>query len=385
MLRKRFKQTPAIALVIAAGVGIAPATSWALITQAPPAPSSDIKVETVASGLAEPWGLQFLPDGRMLVTERPGTIRIVTMDGNKSQPIGGVPKVHAQGQGGLLDIRLAPDFDNSGTLFFSFAEPRGGGKSATSVGRAKLVLDGDEAALKDVEIIYRQQPAVRSGRHFGSRIVIDDTGALFVTTGDRGNQSAKAQDASVSIGKILRITTDGVAAPGNPNLPGWAPEVWSIGHRNIQGAVLSPQTGELWTVEHGAQGGDELNKPQKGRNYGWPTISYGRHYSGGKIGIGTHKVGMEQPVYYWDPSIATSGLEIYTGDLIPEWKGSFLVGGLAGAQLSRLVMENGKVAQEEALLSDQGDRIRDIRQGPDGAVYVLTDDNDGKILRLSPR
>ena len=385
MLRKRFKQTPAITLVIAAGVGIAPATSWALIAQAPPAPSSDIKVETVASGLAEPWGLQFLPDGRMLVTERPGTIRIVTMDGNKSQPIGGVPKVHAQGQGGLLDIRLAPDFDNSGTLFFSFAEPRGGGKSATSVGRAKLVLDGDEAALKDVEIIYRQQPAVRSGRHFGSRIVIDDTGALFVTTGDRGNQSAKAQDAGVSIGKILRITTDGVAAPGNPNLPGWAPEVWSIGHRNIQGAVLSPQTGELWTVEHGAQGGDELNKPQKGRNYGWPTISYGRHYSGGKIGIGTHKAGMEQPVYYWDPSIATSGLEIYTGDLIPEWKGSILVGGLAGAQLSRLVMENGKVAQEEELLSDQGDRIRDIRQGPDGAVYVLTDDNDGKILRLSPR
>ncbi len=385
MLRKRFKQTPAIVLVIAAGVGIAPATSWALITQAPPAPSSDIKVETVASGLAEPWGLQFLPDGRMLVTERPGTIRIVTMDGNKSQPIGGVPKVHAQGQGGLLDIRLAPDFANSGTLFFSFAEPRGGGKSATSVGRAKLVLDGDEAALKDVEIIYRQQPAVRSGRHFGSRIVIDDTGALFVTTGDRGNQSAKAQDAGVSIGKILRITTDGVAAPGNPNLPGWAPEVWSIGHRNIQGAVLSPQTGELWTVEHGAQGGDELNKPQKGGNYGWPTISYGRHYSGGKIGIGTRKVGMEQPVYYWDPSIATSGLEIYTGDLIPEWKGSFLVGGLAGAQLSRLVMENGKVAQEEELLSEQGDRIRDIRQGPDGAVYVLTDDNDGKILRLSPR
>jgi len=385
MLRKRFKQTPAIALVIAAGVGIAPATSWALITQAPPAPSSDIKVETVASGLAEPWGLQFLPDGRMLVTERPGTIRIVTMDGNKSQPIGGVPKVYAQGQGGLLDIRLAPDFNNSRTLFFSFAEPRGGGKSATSVGRAKLVLDGDEAALKDVEIIYRQQPAVRSGRHFGSRIVIDDTGALFVTTGDRGNQSAKAQDAGVSIGKILRITTDGVAAPGNPNLPGWAPEVWSIGHRNIQGAVLSPQTGELWTVEHGAQGGDELNKPQKGRNYGWPTISYGRHYSGGKIGIGTHKAGMEQPVYYWDPSIATSGLEIYTGDLIPEWKGSILVGGLAGAQLSRLVMENGKVAQEEELLSDQGDRIRDIRQGPDGAVYVLTDDNDGKILRLSPR
>ncbi len=385
MLRKRFKQTPAITLVIAAGVGIAPATSWALIAQAPPAPSSDIKVETVASGLAEPWGLQFLPDGRMLVTERPGTIRIVTMDGNKSQPIGGVPKVYAQGQGGLLDIRLAPDFNNSRTLFFSFAEPRGGGKSATSVGRAKLVLDGDEAALKDVEIIYRQQPAVRSGRHFGSRIVIDDTGALFVTTGDRGNQSAKAQDAGVSIGKILRITTDGVAAPGNPNLPGWAPEVWSIGHRNIQGAVLSPQTGELWTVEHGAQGGDELNKPQKGRNYGWPTISYGRHYSGGKIGIGTHKAGMEQPVYYWDPSIATSGLEIYTGDLIPEWKGSILVGGLAGAQLSRLVMENGKVAQEEELLSDQGDRIRDIRQGPDGAVYVLTDDNDGKILRLSPR
>ena len=384
MQKKLRKSTLATVFLSAVGLGLVPAASLA-ITKAPEAPSSDIKVETVASGLAEPWGLQFLPDDRMLVTERPGRLRIVSMDGKKSKPVSGLPKVHAQGQGGLLDVRLAPDFDTTGTLYFSFAEPRGGGKAATAVGRGQLVLDGDKAALDNVEIIYRQNPAVRTGRHFGSRIVIDKSGDLFVTTGDLGTESAKAQDPNVSIGKVLRINTDGKPASGNPNLPGWAPEVWSIGHRNIQGAVLDPSTGQLWTVEHGAQGGDELNNPQKGSNYGWPVISYGRHYSGAKIGKGTSKSGMEQPVYYWDPSIATSGLELYTGDLIPGWKGNFLVGGLAGAQLSRLVMEDGKVAREEALLTGRGDRIRDVREGPDGAVYVLTDDDDGKILRLSPK
>lgn len=384
MPTKLLKWTSATAIIAAVGLGLLPVTSWA-ITKAPAAPGSDIKVETVASGLAEPWALQFLPDDRMLVTERPGRLRIVSMDGKKSQPITGVPKVYAKGQGGLLDIRLAPDFDTTGILYFSFAEPRGGGKAATAVGRGQLVLDGDTAALKNVEIIYRQNPAVSSGRHFGSRIAIDKAGALFVTTGDRGNQSDKAQDPSGTIGKVLRITKNGKAARGNPNLPGWAPEVWSIGHRNIQGAVLDPATGELWTVEHGAQGGDELNNPQKGSNYGWPVISYGRHYSGGKIGEGTSKPGMEQPVYYWDPSIATSGLELYNGDLMPDWKGNFLVGGLAGAQLSRLVMNDGKVTHEEAMLTDLGDRIRDVREGPDGAVYVLTDDDDGRILRISPK
>ncbi len=384
MPTKLLKWTSATAIIATVGLGLLPVASWA-ITKAPAAPASDIKVETVASGLAEPWALQFLPDDRMLVTERPGRLRIVTMNGKKSQPISGIPKVYAKGQGGLLDIRLAPDFASTRTLYFSFAEPRGGGKAATAVGRGQLVLNGDSAALVNVGVIYRQNPAVSSGRHFGSRLVFDKTGALFVTTGDRGNQSDKAQDSSVPIGKVLRITGNGKPAPGNPDLPGWAPEVWSIGHRNIQGAVVDPATGELWTVEHGAQGGDELNNPQKGSNYGWPVISYGRHYSGGKIGEGTNKPGMEQPVYYWDPSIATSGLSLYNGDLMPDWKGNFLVGGLAGAQLSRLVMNDGKVSHEEALLTELGDRIRDVREGPDGAVYVLTDDDDGKILRISPK
>ncbi|MBU1209820.1 MAG: PQQ-dependent sugar dehydrogenase [Alphaproteobacteria bacterium] len=377
-----------IALSAALATALAPATAYAVVTDAPAAPPSAIKVEKVASGLVNPWSLQFLPDGRMLVTERPGRLRIIAKDGSKSEPIAGLPKVYASGQGGLLDIRLAKDFATSGTLFFSFAEPREGGTAGTSVGRGKLVLEGDAGRLEDVEVIYRQKPAIRASQHFGSRIVIDNAGALFVTTGDRGSQSDKAQDPDVPIGKVLRIATDGTPAPGNPGLdgkPGWAPEVWSIGHRNIQGAVLDPETGRLWTVEHGARGGDELNSPQAARNYGWPVISYGRHYSGQEIGVGTEKAGMEQPVYYWDPSIATSGLELYSGDLFPGWKGNLLVGGLAGAHMSRLVMENGMVVAEEKLLQERGDRIRDIRQGPDGAVYVLTDDSSGEILRLSPQ
>ncbi len=373
------------ALFIAFGMAIAPLSAIAEITDAPKAAKASLKVETVASGLVNPWGLQFLPDGRMLVTEKPGRMRIVTRDGKKSSPLKGLPKVYASGQGGLLDVRLAKDFEASGTLFFSFAEQRKGGKSGTSVARAKLVLDGSGGRLEYVKVIYRQTPAIRSSHHFGSRIVIDNQGHLFVTTGDRGSQSKKAQDPNVPIGKVLRITTDGKPAPGNPGKSGWAEEVWSIGHRNIQGAVLDPETGELWTVEHGARGGDELNNPQAGTNYGWPVISYGRHYSGGKIGIGTKKSGMKQPVYYWDPSIATSGLELYSGDLFPGWKGNLLVGGLAGAQISRLVLENGKVVAEEKLLTSRGDRIRDIRQGPDGAIYVLTDDRSGELLRLSPK
>lgn len=375
------------ALVIAATV-LSAAPGHAVITDAPKAPATEINVEKIATGLVNPWSLQFLPDGRMLVTERPGRMRLVTKDGKKSDPISGVPKVHAQGQGGLLDVRLANDFDSSGTIFFSFAEPRQGGTAGTSVARARLVLEGGSGRLEDVKVIYQQKPAVRSSHHFGSRIVIANDGTLFVTTGDRGSQSDKAQEADVPIGKVLRMTADGEPAATNPaaeGKSGWAPEVWSIGHRNIQGAVLDTETGKLWTVEHGARGGDELNNPQAGRNYGWPVISYGRHYSGAKIGIGTQKEGMEQPVYYWDPSIATSGLELYTGDLFSGWKGNLLVGGMAGSRMARLVMEDGKVSAVENLLTDRGDRIRDVRQGPDGAVYVLTDDTSGDLLRLSPK
>ncbi|MCH9808414.1 MAG: PQQ-dependent sugar dehydrogenase [Alphaproteobacteria bacterium] len=377
----------AVAVTVAAAASVAPTAAYAGITDAPRAAKTSLSVETIASGLVNPWGLQFLPDGRMLVTEKPGRIRIISTDGKKSAPVSGLPKVYARGQGGLLDVRLATDFASSGTIFFSYSEPRRGGKAGTTVARAKLVLDGSSGGgrLENVTVIYRQTPAIRSSHHFGSRIVIDNEGMLFVTTGDRGSQSKKAQDPSVPIGKVLRITPDGKPAPGNPTKPGWAPEVWSIGHRNLQGAVLDPATGALWTVEHGARGGDELNQPQAGKNYGWPVISYGRHYSGGKIGVGRKKAGLEQPVYYWDPSIATSGLELYTGDLFAGWKGNLLVGGLAGARLARLILENGKVVAEEKLLTDRGDRIRDVRQGPDGAIYVLTDDRTGDLLRLTPK
>ncbi len=372
-------------IVAAAAISLSANSAIAAQTDAPKAETTPIKVEAIATGLENPWSLAFMPDGRMLVTERPGRLRIVSKDGKISKPVSGVPKVYASGQGGLLDVRPATDFETTGTIFLSLAEPHGSGKAGTSVARAKLVLEGDSGRLEDVKIIFQQQPAINSGHHFGSRIVIDKTGNLFVTTGDRGKMSDKVQDPSVPVGKVLRITPEGKPASGNPGLDGWAPEVWSMGHRNLQGATLNAETGELWTVEHGARGGDELNNPQKGKNYGWPVISYGRHYSGAKIGVGTKKEGMEQPVYYWDPSIATSGLAIYSGDLFPGWKGNFLVGGLRGSQIARLVMQNGEIVAEEKLLADRSSRIRDIRVGPDGAVYALTDDASGEILKITPQ
>ena len=371
--------TVALALSLAAG----PAAAG--ITDAPaPAEPSKIKVETFADGLRHPWGLQFLPDGRLLVTERPGRMRLVSKDGKLSKPIPGVPEVAAVGQGGLLDVLLAPDFAESGTIFFSYGEPRGGGKNATSVARAKLVLDGDSGRLEDAKVIFRQEPAADSGYHFGSRLVWAPDGTLFVTTGERNFLRQESQNPANHIGKVIRINSDGTVPDDNPKLEGWAPEVWSIGHRNIQGAALRPETGELYTVEHGARGGDELNRPEKGKNYGWPVITYGIDYSGAKIGEGiTAKEGMEQGVYYWVPSIATSGLAFYTGDLFPDWKGNAFVGGLAGAQIQRLVFDGDDIVAAEELLGDEGKRIRDIRQGPDGALWVLTDDT-GEVLRLTP-
>ncbi len=361
-----------------------PSVAGALQTNAPKAGPTAIKTETVAKGLENPWALQFLPDGRMLVTERPGRLRIVAKDGSISPPVEGVPRVHAQGQGGLLDVRLADDYATSGTIFLSYAEPRDGGKAGTAVARAKLVLDGGKARLDGATVIFRQLPAVASSHHFGSRIIPAADGTLFITTGDRGQRN-EAQNPASHIGKLIRVTPDGKPAADNPKLAGWAPEVWSIGHRNIQGAAIDTASGKLWTVEHGARGGDELNAPQKGRNHGWPIITYGRDYSGVKIGEGTNKSGLEQPIYYWDPSIATSGLAVYTGTLFPAWKGNLLVGGLAGAHLSRLVVENGAIVAEEKLLDGTGDRIRDVRQGPDGAVWVVIDDRDGKLLRITPK
>ncbi|WP_306225001.1 PQQ-dependent sugar dehydrogenase [Bosea beijingensis] len=346
-----------------------------------PSSAGELAVETVASGLENPWGLAFLPDGRMLVTERPGRLRLVETDGKLSRPINGVPSVVARGQGGLLGIALDPAFAQNRLVYLSFSEPRSGG-NGTSVARGRLNEQG--TALTAVEVIFRQMPAINSNMHFGSRLVFDRTGALFVTVGDRYSQRDEAQNPANHIGKVIRIRPDGATPADNPKKEGWAPEIWSIGHRNVQGAVLHPQTGQLWTAEHAARGGDEINTPKAGLNYGWPVITYGVDYSGAKIGEGTSKPGMEQPLFYWDPSIAPSGAAFYTGPAWPAWKNSLFVGGLAGQILVRLSTEGEKVTGEERLLTDIGARIRDVVQGPDGFLYLLSDDADGKVLRVRP-
>ena len=357
-------------------------------TNAPEAPKTAIKLETVAKGLENPWALEFLPDGRMIVTEKPGRLRIVAKDGSAGAPIKGVPKVAADGQGGLLDVALANDYGQSGRIFLSYSEPREGGENGTSVASAKLVVDGETGALEDLKVIFQQRPAYAGDKHFGSRIVVLPDGNLFVTLGERSDRKTRvqAQDPKGLLGKIVFITADGAPAAAKPAQEGWDPLIWSIGHRNVQGAALDPATGKLWTLEHGPQGGDELNQPEAGKNYGWPIIVYGKEYSGGAIGEGiSSKSGLEQPVYYWNPSIATSSLLLYTGDLFPDWKGNFLVGALKYMQVQRLVMKDGKVAAHEVLADDIGERVRDLKQGPDGAVYLVTDDADGRIVRMSPQ
>ena len=380
--------------IFRAAVAVAAAASFALIsattsasaqqTRAQTAPRTAVKVETIASGLEHPWGLQFLPGGRLLVTERPGRLRIVSREGALSPPIDGVPKVSATGQGGLLDVALAPDFAQTREIYFSFAEPRDGGTNGTSLARAKLDLTDEGGRLTDVSVVFRQQPSYASNHHFGSRIVFAGDGNLFLTVGERFSQRDQAQNPANHLGKIIRLTRDGSPAPDNPKLPGWDAALWSIGHRNIQAAAIHPSSGELWVVDHGARGGDEVNIPRKGRNYGWPVITYGRDYSGAKIGEGTSKAGMEQPIYYWDPSIAPSGAAFYTGDLFPTWKGNLLVGALAGQHLNRLVLDGDKIVGEERLLTNLDFRIRDVRVGPDGAVWLLVDQSNGRILRLTP-
>jgi glucose/arabinose dehydrogenase len=347
--------------------------------------TGEVVVETVASGLNHPWGLAFLPDGRMLVTERPGRLRIVSTDGQPSQPLTGLPRIAARGQGGLLDVALDPNFPENRLVYLSFAENRGNAGNGTSVARGRL--NAASTGLEAVEVIFRQEPSYSNGYHFGSRLVFDrGGGALFVTLGDRFDLRDEAQNAANHIGKVVRIRPDGRAPDDNPFVgqQGKGPEIWSLGHRNGQAAALNPETGELWTAEHGARGGDEINIVKKGANYGWPVISYGRHYTGQKIGEGTAKAGMEQPVHYWDPSIAPSGMTFYTGDKFPAWRGSVLVGALAGQLLVRLDVSGGRVAKEERLLGQLGARIRDVRQGPDGLVYLLTDADNGRILRLKP-
>ncbi|HEY6363337.1 MAG TPA: PQQ-dependent sugar dehydrogenase [Candidatus Binatia bacterium] len=340
-----------------------------------------VDVQTIAKGFEHPWSLAFLPDKRMLVTERPGRLRVVEPDGRVSEPLTGVPQVYASGQGGLLDVALSPAFDKDRLVYLSFAESGEGG-AGTAVAYGRL----SERGLENTQVIWRQQPKVSGSNHWGSRIVFRPDGTLFVTLGERFYHSERAQDLSATIGKVVRINPDGSAPPDNPfvNRAGVRPEIWSYGHRNVQAAALHPETGQLWTVEHGARGGDELNHPEAGKNYGWPVISYGTHYSFLKIGEGTAKPGMEQPVYYWDPVIAPSGMVVYTGDLFAGWKNNFLVGSLTPGGLVRLVMKDGKVAQEERYLGDLRERIRDVRQASDGSLYLLTDARNGQILRIIP-
>jgi glucose/arabinose dehydrogenase len=339
-----------------------------------------VSVVTVADGLEQPWGLEFLPDGRMLVTEKEGRLRLVGADGALSEPLAGVPEVYDRGQGGLLDVALDPDFAANRLVYLSFSEPGGPG-GGTAVARGKLGAD----RLDDVTVIWRQQPKLDSGHHFGSRLVFLKDGTLIVTLGDR-NQRQYIPDMKAQIGKLVRINRDGSIPEDNPFVGNadYSPDLYSLGHRNVQGATLHPDTGALWTVEHGARGGDEINVPEPGKNYGWPVISYGREYSGGRIGEGTSKDGLEQPAYYWDPSIAPSGMTFYTGDKFPAWKGSLFVGTLKFQLLVRLEVDGTRVVKEERLLEDMGERIRDVVQGPDGYLYLLTDEDDGRILRLEP-
>jgi aldose sugar dehydrogenase len=346
--------------------------------------AGELTVVTIAQGLHNPWGLAFLPDGRMLVTERPGRLRVVTTGGLISAPIGGIPEVYAQGQGGLLDVTVDPAFTTNRFIYVSFSELRADG-AGTSV--ARLKLNAALTAVEQTAIIFRQQPSHRGSLHFGSRLVFDRTGALFITLGDRYDLREQAQVGSNTVGKIVRIHTDGSIPTDNPalNSSAWISSIWSIGHRNIQGAALNPLTGRLWTAEHGARGGDEVNSPLAGKNYGWPVITYGRDYSGATIGEGTSKTGMEQPIHYWDPSIAPSGMSFYTGDKVPSWKASVFVGALAGQMLVRLTVQGEKVLNEERLLVGLKKRIRDVRQGPDGWLYLLSDSSAGEVLRVSLR
>ena len=367
-----------VALVLAAGLMAAAQAGQAVSVRSE---KLELRLETVAVGLENPWGMAFLPDGRVLVTERPGRLRIVATDGSLSAPLAGVPPVAAGGQGGLLDVALHPGFSDNRLVYLSYSEPGDGGNS-TAVARGRL--EGN--ALLDVEVIFSQQPKFDSSAHFGSRLVFARDGTLFVTLGDRYKRRDDAQTLDNHHGKIVHINDDGSVPEGNPfaDRAGALPEIWSLGHRNLQGATLHPQTGELWTHEHGPSGGDEINISRAGNNYGWPVITYGEEYIGGSIGEGTHKDGMEQPLHYWVPSIAPSGM-IFVDQRIPAWQGNLLIGSLKFDQLVRLELDNDKVVHEERLLDKAlGERVRDVAQGPDGAIYLLTDERKGRLLRLAP-
>ncbi|MFA6266273.1 MAG: PQQ-dependent sugar dehydrogenase [Pseudolabrys sp.] len=370
------------AAILFVAVAIAPLPAGA---QTFPSSAGPLAVDTVARGLVHPWALAFLPDGRMLVTERPGRMRIVTSDGQLSKPLENVPKVLAYGQGGLFDLVIDRNFAANRTIYFSYAEPfDGGGRTAL----ARAVLDaGEVPALNDVKVIYRQVGPPSRGSHFGGRIAQAADGNIFLTNGEHFTDRDLAQTLDNGLGKIVRITPDGDAPKDNPFVgrAGARAEVWSYGHRNPQGLVINPADGTLWEQEHGAMGGDEVNIIAPGKNYGWPLVSYGVNYDGSKVGTGRQQAaGIEDPVWHWTPSIAPSGLTFYTGSLFPQWKGSLFSGALKFQLLSRLEIKDGKPVKEERLLQGLNERIRDVRQGPDGALYLLTDNNAGRILRVTP-
>jgi glucose/arabinose dehydrogenase len=343
-----------------------------------------VEVSELVTGLAHPWGLAILPDGGMLVTERPGRLRRIAADGTVSAPIAGLPKIYVDGQAGLLDVVLSPTFAEDRLVYVSFAEPNlRGNKCGTAVARGRL--EGD--VLEDVEVVYRQEPKLSSGTHVGSRLVFDDQGNLFVTQGDNRVDSA-VQSLDKLQGKLVRIRPDGQVPEDNPfaKREGARPEIWSTGHRNMQGAALHPVTRKLWTSEHGPMGGDELNIPEPGRNYGWPVITHGVDYSGVPIKGSTGRAapGMEPPHHVWEVSPALSGMLFYSGKAIPEWKGNLFLGSLAKTALIRLELDGDRIVHEERLLTARQDRIRDVREGPDGAIYVLVDAENGKLLRIRP-
>ena len=365
-------------LAAALALGAAPAAA-----QTFPSSAGTLTVETVARGFDHPWSIAFLPDGRMLVTERPGRLRIVARDGKLSPPVTGVPKVMASGQGGLHDVVLDRDFAGNRTIYFCYAEPaQGGGR--TALARARLV-DDEAPKLDDVKVIFRQEGPLSSGNHYGCRIVQARDGNLFLTMGDHFYTRDEAQNLVNHLGKIVRLTPDGAVPPGNPFVgrKDAKPEIWSYGHRNSQGAALHPQTGKLWEHEHGPRGGDEVNIPLAGKNYGWPVIGYGIDYDGTRIHQSAAKPGMEQPIKYWVPSIAPSGMAFYTGELFPQWKGNLFVGALAGQMLVRLELDGETITKEERLLTGLRERIRDVRQGPDGTLWLATDSANGRILRVT--
>jgi glucose/arabinose dehydrogenase len=382
-------KTPVGLVTVALTVAILLAVSFLIATgtrgQEPAFDSSagELEVRTIARGLVNPWALAFLPDGKMLVTERAGRMRIVTAEGQVSPPLKGVPDVWASGQGGLHDVIIDKSFAQNRTIYFCFAErTEGGGRTTTA--RAKL-NDGN-GRLDEVKIIFRQQGPLSSGNHYGCRIAQADDGNLFVALGDHFTYRDQAQNLGNHLGKIVRIAPDGSVPPGNP-FAGRAdakPEIWSYGHRNIQALAINPATGEPWEIEHGPRGGDEVNVAGKGKNYGWPVIGYGIDYSGAKIHDATAKDGMEQPLKYWVPSIAPSGMAFYTGKLFPKWNGSLFTGALRGAMLVRLTLNGNAVTSEERLLQNLHERIRDVRQGPDGALWLLTDSSNGRLLRVTP-